>query len=178
MSRETCVPTKELGNPASDICQPAEGRWVVREESVASFLRWGRRSLQLAGPHSVPASSSGCHPTAPPFQVTNSKESFARQSRLLCIAQEQATNICFSMSNSKLIYLRTKKAGYQWGTRTLQAVSLRRTRGSWLGIACKGAASLEQGQKGWWSSGWRKRERKCWPGDPIASVLGCGVPTL
>lgn len=116
-------------------------------------------------------------PHSHPFQVTNSKESFARQSRLLCIAQEQATNICFSMSNSKLIYLRTKKAGYQWGTRTLQAVSLRRTCGSWLGIACKGAASLEQGQKGWWSSGWRKREPKCWPGDPIASVLGCGVPT-
>lgn len=125
-----------------------------------------------------------CSPAAvavtpqPPFQVTNSKKSFAWQSRLLCTAQEQANNICFSMSNSKLIYLKTKKAGYQQRTRTLEALSLRRTHGSWLGTACKGAASLEQGQKDLWSSGWRKREPKCCARDPTASVLDCGVPTL
>lgn len=102
----------------------------------------------------------------PPFlasQVINSKESFTQQSRLLCITQEQANNICFSMSNSKLIYLKAKKDGCKGGTRTLEAASLRRTRGSWRRIACTGAASLDRGHKSWRNSGCRNGEPKCWP---------------
>lgn len=104
-SQETCVPTMELGNPASCICQSAEGRWMVREESVASFLYWGKGPSNWQGPTVCSPAAVAVTPQ-PPFQVTNSKESFARQSRLLCIAQDQANNICFSMSNSKLIYLK------------------------------------------------------------------------
>lgn len=49
-----------------------------------------------------------------PFQVSqvmNSKEPLTQQSTPQCVTQEQANSICFSTSNSKLIYLKTKKGG-------------------------------------------------------------------
>lgn len=40
MSRETCVPVTKWGNPANGVCQPARGKWVVKEESEHSCCQF------------------------------------------------------------------------------------------------------------------------------------------
>lgn len=106
MSRETRLPAAKWGNPANGVCQPAWGKWVVKEESECSccqLLCFGKE-----GPsnwHEMLCCLPGAAAATPQLlfqasQVMNSKETFTEQARTLCRTQEQANNICFSISNN------------------------------------------------------------------------------